>query len=184
MRNEAEGPAEALEPKGAGDDPGVRPLTRMAGGRSPGRGSKGALLLGLTLLLALSACALPRWPTTAEMTSPFGIRWDGVIPSVHRGVDMSVPTGTPIRSMLPGQVRFAGEMRGYGKVVWLEHRRGVLTVYAHLSEIQVRTGQEVGHQQVIGLSGATGRVTAPHLHFEVWVAGRAVDPVGFLGGRP
>ncbi len=143
-----------------------------------------ALLTGFIILLALGGCALPRWPTAGDMTSPFGMRWSGVIPAVHRGVDVSVPTGTPIRSMLPGRVRFAGEMRGYGKVVWLEHRRDVLTVYAHLSEIQVRAGQEVEHQQVIGLSGATGRVTAPHLHFEVWVSGRPVDPVAFLGRRP
>lgn len=119
------------------------------------------------------------------MSSPFGIRWaDGWLPAVHRGVDISMPTGTPVHAMRAGSVRFAGEMRGYGKVIWLEHRGGTLTVYAHLSEIRVRTGAPVEGRQVIGSSGATGRVTAPHLHFEVWVGGRPVDPVLYLGGRP
>jgi murein DD-endopeptidase MepM/ murein hydrolase activator NlpD len=118
------------------------------------------------------------------MTSPFGMRWSGVLPIVHRGVDVAMPEGTPVRAMARGRVRFAGEMSGYGKVVWMDHPRGVLTVYAHLSEIYVTTGEEVEHRAVIARSGATGRVTAPHLHFEVWVAGRPVDPVLFLGRRP
>ncbi len=142
------------------------------------------LLLGLALSLVLSGCGIPRWPAEGPMTSPFGIRWSGWFPAVHRGVDIAMPTGTPIHAMRGGTVRFAGEMRGYGKVIWLEHRGETLTVYAHLSEIQVRTGESVNGRQVIGLSGATGRVTAPHLHFEVWVRGRPVDPVPYLGGRP
>lgn len=136
------------------------------------------------LFLLLAGCALPRWPAEGPVTSPFGLRWEGILPRVHRGVDVSVPTGTPVRAMTPGRVRFAGEMSGYGRVVWLEHGRGTLSAYAHLSELRVATGEEVAHRQVIGLSGATGRVTAPHLHFEVWVHGRPVDPVPFLGSRP
>lgn len=138
----------------------------------------------LVLLILLTGCALPRWPAEGPVTSPFGIRWSGVAPTVHRGVDVAMPTGTPVRAMTGGRVRFAGQMRGFGNVVWVDHRRGVLSVYAHLSEIRVTTGQEVAHRQVLGLSGQTGRATAPHLHFEVWVAGRPVDPVPFLGGRP
>ncbi len=147
------------------------------------RGGRGILLL-LALSFLLSGCSIPRWPAEGTMTSPFGIRWSGWTPTVHRGVDISMPTGTSVHATRRGTVRFAGEMRGYGKVIWLEHRGGTLTVYAHLSEIRVRTGQEVGARDVIGLSGATGRVTAPHLHFEVWVGGRPVDPVSYLGRRP
>ncbi len=118
------------------------------------------------------------------MTSPFGMRFAGVVPHTHRGIDLAMPIGTPVRAMTGGRVRFAGEMRGYGKVIWMDHRRGILSVYAHLDEILVATGQEVEHRQLIGRSGATGNVTGPHLHFEVWVAGRPVDPVPFLGGFP
>jgi murein DD-endopeptidase MepM/ murein hydrolase activator NlpD len=142
------------------------------------------LLLLLGLLVTLPGCGVPRWPVEAEMTSPFGLRFRTTLPSVHHGVDLRVPTGTPVRAILGGRVRFAGQMGGYGQVIWLEHRRGTLTVYAHLSQIQVRAGDRVGRDQQIGLSGATGNVTAPHLHFEVWKGGRPVDPVQFLGRRP
>jgi len=86
--------------------------------------------------------------------------------------------------MAAGNVRFAGAMRGFGNVVWIDHGGAVLTVYAHLSAITVTAGQDVEGGDLVGLSGATGDVTAPHLHFEVWQGGRPVDPVPLLGGRP
>ncbi|MEX0843461.1 MAG: M23 family metallopeptidase [Gemmatimonadota bacterium] len=138
----------------------------------------------LTLSLMVAGCSIPRWPAEGTMTSPFGLRWSGLLPVVHRGVAIAMPTGTPVRAMAPGSVRFAGAMAGYGEVVWLDHPRGTLTVYAHLDEIRVNTGAAVSHREVIGLSGATGIVSGPHLHFEVWVAGRPVDPVRYLGGFP
>ncbi len=81
-------------------------------------------------------------------------------------------------------MRFAGVQSGYGNVVWLDHGGEVLTVYAHLSEIQVRTGDPVSPQMVIGLSGQSGHSTGPHLHFELWRWGRPVDPVPLLGKLP
>ncbi len=138
----------------------------------------------LLVLLSGSACAIPRWPVEAPMTSAYGIRFRGALPSLHRGVDLSVPTGTEVRAMAKGNVRFAGSMGGYGTVVWLDHGGQVLTVYAHLSRLLVEAGQTVTTSQVIGLSGATGDVTAPHLHFEVRRWGRQVDPVPLLGGFP
>jgi murein DD-endopeptidase MepM/ murein hydrolase activator NlpD len=75
-------------------------------------------------------------------------------------------------------------MRGYGRVVWLDHGGSVLTVYAHLSEVGVEAGEHVGARHVIGLSGESGDVTAPHLHFEIWRWGRVADPVPLLGGPP
>ena len=75
-------------------------------------------------------------------------------------------------------------MSGYGNVVWLDHRGGVITVYGHLSSIQVRSGVEVEGGQVIALSGHSGNARGPHLHFEVWRHGREVDPVPLLGGFP
>lgn len=140
------------------------------------------VLIGIVILSA--GCSLPRWPVEGPVTSPFGIRWSGWTPVIHRGIDIGVPTGTPVRAMRGGSVRFAGEMRGYGQVIWLEHRGGSLSAYAHLSELRVRTGDRVTGGQIIALSGATGRVTGPHLHFEVWVSGRPVDPALYLGGWP
>jgi len=75
-------------------------------------------------------------------------------------------------------------MGGYGNVIWLEHRGGALTVYAHLSTMSVRTGDRVRGRQEIARSGASGNVSGPHLHFEVWKGGRPVDPVQALGRRP
>lgn len=141
-------------------------------------------LVGITTLLVLGGCGIPRWPAEGELTSPYGMRWSGFLPTVHRGVDVALPSGTPVRAMAGGRVRFAGEMSGYGTVVWLQHRRGTLSVYAHLSDTRVRTGEAVEPGETIGASGATGSATAPHLHFEVWVAGRPVDPVRYLGRRP
>ena len=141
----------------------------------------------ICLALAAStvvACSVPRWPVDAPMSSPYGLRLIGWRPSIHRGVDLDVPEGTPVHAMNDGRVRFAGVMSGYGNVVWLEHGSSVLTLYAHLSQIRVARGDEVDAGAVIGLSGATGDVTGPHLHFEVWRWGREVDPVPLLGGRP
>jgi murein DD-endopeptidase MepM/ murein hydrolase activator NlpD len=118
------------------------------------------------------------------MTSAFGLRLRGIRPEIHCGVDMGVPEGTEVRAMVPGRVRFAGVQRGLGNVVWLDHGGQVLTVYAHLSTIQVRTGDKVEGHAVLGLSGSTGDARGAHLHFEVWRWGREVDPVPLLGGRP
>ena len=133
---------------------------------------------------AASGCSLPRWPVDGRPSSGYGLRMRGAWPDVHHGIDFPLPTGTPVRSMASGRVRFAGTMSGFGNVVWLDHAGGILSVYAHLSAIHVRAGAGVGAGDVVGLSGASGDVTAPHLHFEVWRWGRPVDPVPALGGLP
>jgi len=130
------------------------------------------------------ACSTPRWPVDAPMTSPYGFRLMGLRPDIHRGVDLDVPEGTSVQAMKDGRVRFAGVMDGYGNVVWLEHGKHVLTVYAHLSQIRIAQGDLVDAGTVIGLSGSTGDASGPHLHFEVWRWGREVDPVPLLGGKP
>lgn len=135
-------------------------------------------------ILAATACGIPRWPVDARVTSDFGLRMRGWSPDLHRGVDLDVPSGTPVRAMAEARVRFAGVMRGFGNVVWLDHGGGILSVYAHLSTIQAREGERVRGGHVIGLSGASGDATAPHLHFEVWRWGHEVDPVPLLGGLP
>lgn len=140
--------------------------------------------IAAALVAVLSACAIPRWPVDGPLVSPYGVRMRGILPGVHRGVDIQVPDGTPVRAMSPGRIRFAGVQRGYGNVVWIDHGGAVLTVYAHLSAISVRTGEAVRGGQTIGSSGSSGDASGPHLHFEIWRWGREVDPVPLLGGRP
>jgi murein DD-endopeptidase MepM/ murein hydrolase activator NlpD len=135
-------------------------------------------------LLATLGCGIPRWPVDAPLSSDFGLRMRGLRPDIHRGVDFPVPTGTQIRAMADARVRYAGTMSGFGNVVWLDHGATILSVYAHLSSISVVQGDFVRRGEIVGLSGATGDVTAPHLHFEVWRGGREVDPVPLFGGRP
>lgn len=138
----------------------------------------------LLLAVAIGACALPRWPVNAPLTSPYGIRFFGLRPDLHKGVDLDVPVGTAVSAMKTGTVAFAGQMSGYGLVVILRHGDNLQTVYAHLSEISVRKGDPVRGRQVIGLSGRSGNATGPHLHFEVVRWGREEDPVPLLGGPP
>jgi murein DD-endopeptidase MepM/ murein hydrolase activator NlpD len=139
---------------------------------------------GLLALLAIAGCTIPQWPVDGTLTSAFGLRWRDLLPEVHRGVDIYVPSGTDVRAMAPGRVRFAGMQGSYGNVVWMDHGGGVVTVYAHLSETRVRAGDIVEGHAVVGLSGATGDVTGPHLHFELWRWGHERDPVPLLGGPP
>ena len=138
----------------------------------------------LLLVLAATACQTPQWPVDGPVRSPYGIRSGGLVGELHRGVDIGVPIGTPVRPMLNGRVRFAGTMSGYGQVIWVDHGEDLLTVYAHLSEIAVAAGQEVSSGTVIGRTGESGNTSGPHLHLEVWRWGREVDPVRMLGGPP
>ncbi len=140
--------------------------------------------LTLLAVFTIAGCALPRWPVDGPMTSPWGLRLRGLSPDFHHGVDIGVPNGTPVRAMKAGRVAHAGTMSGYGLVVMIDHGTNLRTVYGHLSRIDVRVGDRVDHQQVIGLSGATGNATGPNLHFEVIRWGRSADPVPLLGGRP
>lgn len=138
----------------------------------------------LLAVLATAGCGVPRWPVDAPLTSDFGLRFRGLRPDIHRGVDLRAPMGTEVHAMARGTVRFAGTMRGFGNVVWVDHGGSILSVYAHLSAVRVRQGQRVGRGDLVGLSGQSGDATAPHLHFEVWRGGIEVDPVPLFGGRP
>jgi murein DD-endopeptidase MepM/ murein hydrolase activator NlpD len=135
----------------------------------------------LLTVIALSGCALPRWPVEAPLTSPYGLRFFGLRPDIHTGVDLAVPTGTEVTAMTSGSVEFAGAMRGYGMVVILRHASNTRTTYAHLSKISVSEGEHVNGRQVLGLSGQSGNATGAHLHFEIERWGRPEDPVSLLG---
>ena len=146
-------------------------------------GSSGRMLAATTVL-GMFGCGLPQWPVEGPIIAPFGVRWQSNGPIIHRGVDIDVPTGTPVYAMSSGEVSFAGTMRDFGLVVWVDHGDAILTVYAHLSEILVVEGQAVTRDESLGLSGESGNATGPHLHFEVRGRGHQVDPVAMLGGPP
>ena len=116
------------------------------------------------------------WPVNGPVVSPFGMRWG----RMHTGIDIGVPSGTPIHAAAAGRVVYAGWMDGYGNLVAIDHGRGLSTAYAHQSQIGVSLGQTVSQGQVIGYVGCTGHCFGPHLHFEVRINGTPVDPMGYL----
>lgn len=116
------------------------------------------------------------WPAAGEITSPFGYRWG----RYHDGIDIGAAEGAPVRAARSGRTAFAGWQGGYGYLVLLEHGQGLATLYAHLSGFAVERGQYVAAGQVIGYVGDTGYSFGPHLHFEVRVEGRAVNPLHYL----
>lgn len=118
-------------------------------------------------------------PVEGRITSGFGERVDPFTNKVtkHTGIDIEVPVGTEVKAALDGVVMLATEKEDLGKVVVLRHEGDVRTVYAHLSEIFVKEGQQIRQGEVIGKSGDTGKVTAPHFHFEVWENGKPIDPL-------
>jgi murein DD-endopeptidase MepM/ murein hydrolase activator NlpD len=115
----------------------------------------------------------------SRVTSGFKMRFHPILQTwrAHLGVDYAAPIGTPVRSVGQGVVEVAGEQGGFGNMVMVKHANGHSTVYAHLSRIMVKRGQTVTQNQTLGLVGATGWATGPHLHFEFRVNGRHQDPL-------
>jgi murein DD-endopeptidase MepM/ murein hydrolase activator NlpD len=135
--------------------------------------------------LADGAIAVPsdKPVKTAEFTSGYGIRSDPFQGRAarHQGIDLAAPVGTPIYATADGVVSDAGwNSGGYGNLVKLNHGRGIETRYGHLSSILVRPGQRVTRGQQIGRMGSTGRSTGSHLHYEVRIDDRAVNPIPFM----
>lgn len=127
--------------------------------------------------------AMPKgWPVTGRVTSPFGNREDPKYGGAefHAGIDISVPKGTPIRATADGVVSFSGWSSGNGNLVVIEHGMGYSTLYAHNSENKVAVGERVKRGAVVSLAGATGYTTGSHLHYEVWVNGKAVNPREYI----
>jgi murein DD-endopeptidase MepM/ murein hydrolase activator NlpD len=118
------------------------------------------------------------WPVTGTITSPFGWRSNpfGGAPEFHQGLDIAAPTGTTVTAAAGGTVIMAQWYGGYGNYILIDHGGGYSTGYGHLSAIYVTTGQSVQRGQAIGAVGSTGQSTGPHLHFEVRIAGKPVDP--------
>jgi murein DD-endopeptidase MepM/ murein hydrolase activator NlpD len=135
--------------------------------------------------LADGAIAVPsdKPVKTAEFTSGYGTRTDPFRGGAarHAGIDLAAPIGTPIYATADGTVSEAGyNSGGYGNLIKLDHGRGIETRYAHLARILVSPGQRIARGQLIGHMGSTGRSTGSHLHYEVRIDGRAVNPIPFM----
>ena len=127
---------------------------------------------------------LPRGYPVADgyIGSGFGVRTDPISGGVehHLGIDFDAPAGTAIHSVADGVVTFVGQRSGYGNVVEIDHGNGYMTRYAHNRKNVVTVGERVHAGQVIAKVGETGRATGPHCHFEVWLHGRAVNPIAYV----
>jgi murein DD-endopeptidase MepM/ murein hydrolase activator NlpD len=119
---------------------------------------------------------------TGWLSSGFGKRPDPFTGKLayHHGIDFSVPVGTPVRATADGVVTAVKHERGFGRMIKIDHGGQTETLYAHLSRPLVKKGQQVRRGEIIAESGKTGRVTAPHLHYEVHLAGRRVNPLPFI----
>jgi murein DD-endopeptidase MepM/ murein hydrolase activator NlpD len=122
------------------------------------------------------------WPVNGILLSHFGRRTDPFSGegAFHTGVDISASRGTPVKVAGDGIVTHAEFSGHYGKLVIVDHGNGVQTYYAHLSQFEVVAGQSIRRGEIVGLSGATGRVTSPHLHYEVRRGGTAINPQPYL----
>ncbi len=122
------------------------------------------------------------WPLNTRITSPFGLRrfFNGKPRSPHGGIDLAAPRGTPVRAANAGHIVLARHLYLPGNTIIIDHGLGIYTIYAHLSRFLVHEGDMVKRGQIIALSGATGRVTGPHLHFGCYIEGIKIDPQSLL----
>lgn len=148
------------------------------------RAESAAAARGVSTVAPAVAQSVPAAPEelrtqASAITSRFGWRQDPFsgATSFHRGVDLRAAEGDPVASTGAGRVTFSGSDGGYGTSIVVEHANGLSTRYAHLSAAMVNIGDQVEDGQILGLAGQTGRATAPHLHYEVRVDGRAIDPL-------
>ena len=123
-------------------------------------------------------------PVPGMVTSPYGTRVNPISGRVelHRGMDLSVPAGTPILATADGIVSFSGWNGGGGNVVVVEHGYGYSTYYAHNQKNAVPVGHRVKRGDVVGYAGATGHATGNHVHYEIWQSGRVLNPKNYVQG--
>jgi murein DD-endopeptidase MepM/ murein hydrolase activator NlpD len=122
-----------------------------------------------------------QWPVRGVLYGRFGRKGN----EPHDGIDLAAPAGTPVKTAGDGKVLFAGEQKGYGLIVIIEHpSSGLITLYAHNRELRVKAGQAVRAGQVVATVGDSGATSGPHLHFEVRQDGKPVDPLDHLGPVP
>jgi len=121
-------------------------------------------------------------PTRGRFSGKFGYRRDPIlgIRKMHCGVDITNKIETPVIAAADGVVSFAGRLAGYGNMVKINHGYEIQTIYAHLSDVYIQVGQQVKRYEIIAAIGNTGRTIGPHLHYEVRVAGKTVNPEGYF----
>jgi len=166
--------AESLQASSAAIAAQIRSAEAAAASSSSGSSSSGGYSPGTPSSSGLI------WPVNGPVVSPFGYRCLGGICRMHEGIDIAVPSGTPIHAAAAGTVIIAGWEEGYGNIIVIDHGHGLATAYAHQQGFAVGSGAHVAQGQVIGYSDCTGRCFGPHVHFEVRVNGSAVDPMGYL----
>ena len=132
--------------------------------------------------LNLYRIAIEKYPfyhpvqTASRFTSGYGPRWG----RMHNGTDFAAPHGTPIRSTADGVVTYVGWQSAYGRLIKIKHDFGIETRYAHLSKFRVKKGQRVSRGQHIGDMGNTGRSTGTHLHYEIRIGGKPINPMKYI----
>jgi murein DD-endopeptidase MepM/ murein hydrolase activator NlpD len=163
------------------------PLSDEEAAASPADEERVAALMTDLERVSLMRAAIDRLPfgqptKGARLTSGFGPRRDPLRRrySQHNGIDFAAPTGTPIFSTAEGVVTFSGRQRGYGIVVKIRHAFGFETVYAHLNKSRVKVGQRIERGDRIADMGSTGRSTGSHLHYEIRIDGKPVNPNKFI----
>ena len=157
-------------------DPSPEDLERIERESKRIEAALGHYSTGRTPQLAMGA------PVPGTRSSSFGLRrfFNDQPRKPHSGMDIAAPTGTPIRTPAPGTVLDAGDFFFNGNTVFVDHGEGVVTMYCHLSRIDVKPGDDLDTGDVLGAVGATGRVTGPHLHWSIAVNRAMVDPALFL----
>ncbi len=149
-----------------------------------GLSSRGVIYPGQQLVVPGSGTVASRgslsnslvWPVSGTITSGYGPRWG----KFHYAIDIAAPKGRPIKAATAGVIEYSGWKTSYGYCVVIDHGRGVKTVYGHASKLYVRKGDRVAAGQTIAAVGSTGFSTGPHVHFEVVVNGRNVNPLAYL----
>jgi len=182
--------AQAAKPGAQGGDEDFRKL--FNGWKSM---DNGQLVLAPATKVASAPSAATYRPSTvsipsrmpvngAALTSGYGMRWHPVLGGrrQHKGVDLAEPVGSPVYATADGVVGRADWFSSYGLFISLEHGGNIETRYGHLSRLNVAAGQAVHKGDLIGYVGTTGRSTGPHLHYEVRIAGVAVNPIPYLQG--
>jgi murein DD-endopeptidase MepM/ murein hydrolase activator NlpD len=166
------GPAQAAAVRAAGGT-----ATATAGMASTS-GTDFAAALDSAVTATGTATAADGWvrPTNGSVSSGFGPRWG----TQHEGIDIAAASGTPVRAATDGVVKKASWYGGYGNAVIIDHGGGVKTLYGHNSALTVKPGDRVQAGEVIAKVGSTGDSTGPHLHFEVQVDGKAINPRPWL----
>jgi murein DD-endopeptidase MepM/ murein hydrolase activator NlpD len=191
------GPEDGVAKRGTGMGGGTGPLRA---GETPDRAAIGDELERLTDLVKAEGdslrslerflgratrvlAALPsRWPVRGQVNSSYGSRlspWSDKS-EFHSGLDIGAPVGTPVKAPAPGTVVVAGVNAEYGQTVVVDHGNDTKSLYGHLSKLTVTVNQKVQRGEVIALTGNTGRSSGPHLHYEIQVKGKAVNPTGYL----